>query len=205
MKDKINKLHKQGLNYSQIARIVGCDPKTVKYNLLSDQERIDYNTNRRHYYKENKDSILTRLRISGSKVNRIISRKISRFVERTHIFKNIPDSYSLKNIQTRVYRFKNQGDIKVARDFTTEEVMQKIGEDPVCYLTGLPIDLSKPRSYHFDHIIPTSRGGSNDIDNLGICTKEANLSKRDLTPDEFINLCKLVLENNGYTVKLANS
>lgn len=201
MKERIRELYKRGFNYSQISKAVGCDRKMVKYYLLSDEERDIYNTNRRRYYQENKKRILILHGECRKKVDRIISRKISRFVERIQCIKNISNSYSLKNIQTRVYRFKNQGGIKVARDFTTKEVLQKIGDNPVCYLTGLPIDLSKPRSYHFDHIIPTSRGGSNDIDNLGICSKEANLSKRDLTPDEFINLCKLVLEHNGYNVE----
>lgn len=201
MKERIRELYGQGLNCSQISKAVGCDRKTVKYYLLSDEEIDIYNTNRRRYYQENKKRILLLHGECRKKVDRIISRKISRFVERIQCIKNISNSYSLKNIQTRVYRFKNQGGINVARDFTTKEVLQKIGDNPTCYLTGLPIDLSKPRSYHFDHIIPTSRGGSNDINNLGICSKEANLSKRDLTPDEFINLCKLVLEHNGYNVE----
>jgi 5-methylcytosine-specific restriction endonuclease McrA len=84
--------------------------------------------------------------------------------------------------------------------FTVEDVIQKFGENTICYLTGDQIDINKPRTYAFDHVIPRSRGGNNDLDNLGICTKAVNQAKSDMTPDEFMNLCKKVLEYNGYTV-----
>jgi 5-methylcytosine-specific restriction endonuclease McrA len=84
--------------------------------------------------------------------------------------------------------------------FTVKDVIEKFGENPICYLTGEQIDINKPRTYHFDHIIPRSRGGDSSIDNLGICTKRANLAKHDMTPDEFEHLCKRVLEHNGYIV-----
>ena len=78
---------------------------------------------------------------------------------------------------------------------TFNEVMKKFGDNPKCYLTGLPIDIKDTRSYHFDHIIPTSRGGTNTLDNLGICTKAANMAKSDMTPDELYDLCKLIISH----------
>lgn len=80
-------------------------------------------------------------------------------------------------------------------NFTSQDVIDKFGEAPVCYLTGQPIDISKPRTYQFDHIIPRSRGGTNDLDNLGICTRMANLAKSSMTLDEFTNFCSLVIKN----------
>ena len=56
----------------------------------------------------------------------------------------------------------------------------KFGTKTKCYLTGTPIDLEKD-DYCFDHIIPVSKGGSNDLSNLGITTPAANYSKSDLT------------------------
>jgi len=35
---------------------------------------------------------------------------------------------------------------------------------------------------------------------MGITIPEANASKTDLTLEEYLNLCRLVLENHGYTV-----
>lgn len=80
--------------------------------------------------------------------------------------------------------------------FSVDDVIAKFGDNPSCYLTGQPIDISKPRTYSFDHIIPKSRGGDNSLDNLGLCTKAANQAKNDMTLDEFINSCKQVVKHN---------
>lgn len=55
-----------------------------------------------------------------------------------------------------------------------------------CYLTGTPIDLTK-NDYCFDHIVPVSKGGTNELSNLGVTIPSANYSKQ-------------VLEHHGYTV-----
>jgi len=70
-----------------------------------------------------------------------------------------------------------------------------------CYLTGRTFDLDNASSFHFDHIVPKSKGGTNELENLGVCVPEANVAKGDLSVKEFIQLCKDVLEHNGYTVK----
>ena len=72
-------------------------------------------------------------------------------------------------------------------------MIDKITENPICYLTGKPIDLDKPETYHLDHIIPTSKGGSNNLDNLGICLKEANYAKGELSIVELYQLCEDIL------------
>lgn len=68
-----------------------------------------------------------------------------------------------------------------------------------CYLTGDEIDLTKD-DYSLDHILPISRGGSCELDNLGITTYLANLAKTSMTEDEFVELCKKVLIHHGYEV-----
>lgn len=45
-----------------------------------------------------------------------------------------------------------------------------------------------------------SKGGTNDLSNLGITIPIANYSKSDLTVEEYLELCKKVLEHYGYTV-----
>ena len=84
----------------------------------------------------------------------------------------------------------------VKPSFSVDDVIKKFGEHPTCYLTGEPIDIFKPRTYNFDHKIPRSRGGDNSLDNLGLCTKKANHAKYNMTPDEFINFCKKVVDYN---------
>jgi 5-methylcytosine-specific restriction endonuclease McrA len=72
-------------------------------------------------------------------------------------------------------------------------VVKKIGENPICYLTGKSINLDHPETYNLDHIIPASRGGTNDLENLGICLKEANQAKGDLLLEELYDLCDSIL------------
>ena len=72
--------------------------------------------------------------------------------------------------------------------------------NPHCYLTGRPIDLLKPKSYHCDHIIPVSKGGLASLDNLALACKDANIAKGNLSIDDFISLCKEILIHHGYNV-----
>ena len=77
--------------------------------------------------------------------------------------------------------------------FSLGELKSKIGKEPRCYLTGEPIDLMKPETYSLDHIIPISRGGKSSLDNIGLCKSDVNQAKYDMTPTEFISLCKRVI------------
>lgn len=86
--------------------------------------------------------------------------------------------------------------------FGYKDVISKNGENTVCYLTGRPINLFVD-DFQFDHIIPASKGGSNELDNLGITCKAANMAKSDLSVDELLDLCKEIITYNGYTITKA--
>lgn len=107
-----------------------------------------------------------------------------------------------KKFRTRVSefcnRYKNKGNL--VKKCNYKEVLEYLkGTKVNCYLTGTPIDLEKD-DYCFDHIVPVSKGGTNDLSNLGITIPIANYSKSDLTVEEYLELCKKVLEHYGYTV-----
>lgn len=87
------------------------------------------------------------------------------------------------------------------KTFTHKEVLDKFGDETTCYLTGRPLRLRESQSYNFDHKVPYSRGGGCTMDNLGMACREANWAKSNLTVDEFLGLCKEVLEHNGYNVE----
>lgn len=50
-----------------------------------------------------------------------------------------------------------------------------------------------------DHIVPRSRGGDNSEANLQWVTRQINLMKTDMTHDEFLSTCELVLRRSEWT------
>ena len=60
-----------------------------------------------------------------------------------------------------------------------------------CALTGDAISFED--DIELDHILPTYRGGSNELSNVQWVTKEANWFKRALTENELLTLCEKIL------------
>ena len=89
---------------------------------------------------------------------------------------------------------------RVSLSFSSKKFREKIESNPYCYLTGRKIDIRKPKTYHCDHIVPISKGGTCDLNNMGLTCKSANMAKSELMVDEFIELCKEVLIHNGYKI-----
>ena len=85
-------------------------------------------------------------------------------------------------------------------NYTYKDVINHFGGTVVkCELTGRTIDLTKD-DYNIDHIIPVSRGGSNELDTMAFTIPIANAAKSNMTNEEFVALCKEVCENFGYVV-----
>jgi 5-methylcytosine-specific restriction endonuclease McrA len=70
-----------------------------------------------------------------------------------------------------------------------------------CGLTGRPLIKEQAE---LDHVIPRTRGGSSDLENLRWVCVEANRAKRDLLDDEFLTLCGSVVEWLGRRLMEAN-
>ena len=85
--------------------------------------------------------------------------------------------------------------------FTNAELKQKILDDPYCYITGEQFDPYDSTQWSLDHILPKSRGGTNDLANAGQTTKMANQMKSSMTLEELLNMCEKILVHNGYEVK----
>lgn len=178
MKEQILKLRKQGKTYKEIVEIVGCSKSTVSYHCGEGQKEKNLIRTRKH------------------RKNKLI-RKVENFKK---------SRKPLKYFQERVRKF-NKVEINSGRtinknieaNFNYKDVIKKFGLTTVCYLTGKQITLSED-DYELDHIIPISRGGSNNLSNLGILSVEANQSKGGLLNKEFIELCIKVLKHNNYEV-----
>jgi hypothetical protein len=85
--------------------------------------------------------------------------------------------------------------------FKLDDLLQILGDNPKCYLTGEPINILDKKTYSLDHIIPLCKGGTSTLGNCGLTTRQANMCKNGLLVEEFINFCKQVLLHQGYTVK----
>lgn len=179
MKEKILKLRQEGKSYREIQKILGCSKSTVAYHCDDKQKE-----NNKKRVKKRRDSAHPAL------------RKVENFIGRKKI-KNACEKFQMRDGSGRV---DSMSDVKIS--FKVEDVLNKFGDSPKCYLTGRPIDWNDSSSYSFDHIIPASKGGLNTLDNLQLTCPEANFAKRDLTVEQFIDFCKEVLKHNGYTVSL---
>lgn len=90
--------------------------------------------------------------------------------------------------------------MEVKNIYNYRDALRHIGGiNTKCYLTGKEINLETD-DYCLDHILPVDKGGNNELENMGVTIPEANASKTNLTVDEYLELCKTVLENFGYIV-----
>lgn len=182
---KIFELRNQGKTYKEIQDILHCSKSIISYHLKTKtREKVKECSNKYPKWKQ------------------CFMRNVSTFFCREKIqsqikIKNpIKKTYWRKIIRDKCKGFKRN----MPQQFNYEQVLEKIGGTTTkCYLTGRTIDITKDL-YEFDHIIPYAKGGSCTLDNLGITCPEANRSKTNLTLDEYLSLCKEVLENFGYKV-----
>ncbi len=172
MKEKILELRSEGKTYTEIRKELNCSLSTISYHCGEGQKE----KNNQRVIKSQKKNPLTK-KING--FNRRFKDKCRDFVRR-----NILKNEEISPIS-----------------FDASDVIKKFGEIPICYLTGRVLDWQETTEYHFDHIKPVSKGGDNDLKNLGILSSDVNKMKHNLTVDELLNLCVEILEYNNYIVK----
>lgn len=175
-KENILKLRSEGKSYKEIQFALGCSKSTISYHCGSGNEK-----------KRVKDDI---------KKRQPICKKVSNFKTRCSRANYHAISSKLKTFKRRSSRSGNRTNTivnSVGQNYSCKDVVDKIGKNPLCYLTGKKIDLNNSAAYHLDHVIPASRGGSNDLNNLQICIKEANQAKGQLLLEELYELCESVL------------
>ena len=74
-------------------------------------------------------------------------------------------------------------EIDSKRNFSADQKLMKLAEqNDKCAYCGTDIDL---HDSHGDHILPHSKGGKTEIDNLAMACPECNQKKSDMTPEEW--------------------
>ena len=181
MKDQILKLRDEGKSYREIKRILGCSSSTIAYHCGEGQKEKTQN------------------RLRKRRKNDPIQVKIESFKD----VQAYPSKRKLYD-KVRDYRRPEKYNVigeQVVEKFSKNEVLAKFGDNPICYLTGRPIDFNKPRTYSLDHVVPVSKGGQFTLANMGLTCKEANKAKDDLAIEELLKLCVDILTHNGYNVE----
>lgn len=184
---KILELHRKGLSYREIETKLGCSKGLISYHCGQGQKEKFMVKQR----KERRSNVLKSKIIKFLEVHKRLRKKNDsdkRLIEK--ILQNKIRGFSLTERKKGRYT-------KCKTMFKVKDFLKKIGSNPVCYLTGRPINLEEGRSYHLDHILPRSRGGDNSLDNCGLASRSANQAKADLTLEEFVQLCKEVVERQS--------
>ena len=173
-KEDILKLRKEGKTYKEIEEELGCSKSVISYHCGEDKSE------KKRVKKRNKSE------------KHKLSRKVTAFKCRTSrtTFRTKLKTFKRRKGGSRTHALVNN----ISKNFTVKDVIAKFETAPFCYLTGKPLNINRPDTYHFDHIVPTSKGGTNNLSNLGICTREANYAKGDLNLEELYVLCQEILD-----------
>jgi hypothetical protein len=81
-------------------------------------------------------------------------------------------------------------------DGVARRLMKRLSENGFkCELTGVRLTLE---TFAIDHVVPLSKGGTNDFENLQIVHATVNKMKGTLSQDEFITWCKRIAAAASY-------
>jgi len=181
---KIINLRAQGYSYNKIAEALSCSKSTISYHLSpGGKERV---REREARHRVDNPTLLHVKRVWHFQHPRIPSTKTTPWYQH-----RTPRQIS-KAISQKPHQFQK------TMTFNYKDVHKKYGDHFPCALTGRPLNWNNPEDYQYDHIVPIARGGDNTLNNLQILCSEANQAKGHLTDEEFIDLCKEVVHNQGY-------
>jgi CRISPR/Cas system Type II protein with McrA/HNH and RuvC-like nuclease domain len=187
IKEKILELRSMGYSYNKIREELNCSKGVISYHCGVGQKQKTL------IRKKKCDPISLRI---SRKIENFSTNKTYNEDRKSSI--NIQKKIQLK-IQTFSREFKMGSRVYVKPSFTAEELLNKIGKTPKCYLSGQPIVLEDTKSWQLDHIVPRTRGGSNDLNNANICLAKVNSAKGNMTNEEFLAMCQQIIDYQKIT------
>jgi hypothetical protein len=100
-------------------------------------------------------------------------------------------------LRKKVIEFNLRGVFSFGPDYSLQDIIDKFGPNPKCYISKEPIDLFNKSSYSLDHIKPKCDGGDNSLTNMEITKPIINYFKHSLSLDNFFYLCKEIVKVNN--------
>lgn len=142
--------------------------------------REKLNTDRRRYYRGHHNQELQRARNQRNGQQRKLAAKT-----RAYYWAHVEQCRQKSKAKQRPYTAARRAKLHQAEGTFTKQDLKKLYEEQEgkCFYCGDALD----GAYHVDHVIPISRGGSNNLDNLQLLCQCCNLSKHDKTHDEYIS------------------
>lgn len=95
----------------------------------------------------------------------------------------------LKNLKSNLRKKKIIHEVPTTKDLCILAYKQRL----ICSYSGIKLTRE---NMSIDHIIPLSKGGTSNINNLCIVDKRINLMKMSMSVKEFIDLCKIISAYN---------
>lgn len=191
LKPRILNLREKGYTYSQIQNELNCSKSTISFHLGEGQKEKVLQRQKKHR-KKNPLSVKISRFINTPEPKSEYTRNSVHPPEQRLSAKN-PCRQKIKDFHRKIESGKILRSIDPI-SFKPNDLLSKSGS--ICYLTGRTIDLNDPSTYSLDHIKARANGGDNSLENCGVTCTIANYAKRDMTVEEFFQLCIDVVKHN---------
>ena len=115
--------------------------------------------------------------------------KYSAKKQRQKVKKENPVLYKARGLRSRLLSRTKDPGIKQTTPTIKELEKWLNRSEYICYYSGVSLTLDE---LTVDHKTPINRGGTNELDNLCICSNHMNTAKGTMTSNEFIDLLLLI-------------
>ena len=85
-----------------------------------------------------------------------------------------------------------QGNAKGVTQVSLKALLQK-----QCYKCAISGQHLEPSNASLDHVLPISKGGKHEIDNVQWVHQDINRMKGDMTMADFVEMCRMVVDNTA--------